>query len=70
MKLGNIMRVEIFNMNFSIKDSLICIKNQKEKSLVHVISGITLCLSCTVNLEFLKLYISKKNRVAADYQFY
>ena len=32
MKLGNIMRVEILNMNFSIKDDLIIVSETKTEN--------------------------------------
>ena len=32
MKLGNIMRVEIFNLNFSIKDGLKIVSKTKTKN--------------------------------------
>ena len=42
-------------MNFSITDGLkIVSKTKTKKVLVYDASGITLCISCTVNIESIK----------------
>ena len=55
IKLGNIMRIEILKFQFQHKRWLNdCINNYNEKFLVYSRSGITLRISCTVNLESVK----------------
>ena len=54
------MRVETLTLNFSIKDNLkIVSKTKMEKLLVSDRSGITLCITYTVNLESLKTLYKK-----------
>ena len=55
MKLENIMRVEILNRNFSIKDGIkSASRTKKRKLLVFDISKTILYISCTVNRESIK----------------
>ena len=50
-----IIREEILKMNFSITDGLkIVSKTKTKKVLAYDGSGITLCISCTVNIESIK----------------
>ena len=55
------MRVETLTVNFSIKDGLKIVSNTNMKTFWSMIyrSGITLCISYTVNLESLKTLYKK-----------
>ena len=54
------MRVETLTLNFSIKDNLkIVSKTEMEKFSASDRSGITLCITYTVNLESLKTLYKK-----------
>ena len=56
VKPGNIMRVEILNLNFSIKNGLKVVSKTKTKNCWYTIDQALhcICISCTVNLESMK----------------